>query len=245
MNNNVYMIKQQLGMICCLLMGVFSSYAQTFTETGKTYPLTTDGNKYVVSGFIPFPHQKDEEVYANALLWTIENICPKLREGMTEVHVSAKSFTCDLTLASKAGSNLKNTYYCQAIFRVADGKLTYYLSNILIEAPILVMRKVTPMEKLSPNKKEAHKQTMDDFVQTESLLLNKMFDFIGTHSLSPITHWSEISTQKPVKGMTEDECRLAFGKPLTIMETGGEIQWMYSSSFYLFFKEGRVQTIIK
>ena len=45
--------------------------------------------------------------------------------------------------------------------------------------------------------------------------------------------------------MTEDECRLAFGKPLTIMETGGEIQWMYNRSFYLFFKEGRVQTIIK
>lgn len=239
------MIKQHLGMICCLLLGVFSSYAQTFTESRKIYPLSTDGNQYVVSGFTPFPHQKDEEIYANALLWTIENICPKLREGIVEVNVPAKSFTCDLTLASQAGSNQKNTYYCQAIFRVADGKLTYYLSNILIEAPPLLMRKVTPMEKLFPNKKEAHKQTRDDFVQTESLLLNKMFDFIETHSLSSITHWSEISIQKPVKGMTEDECRLAFGKPLTIMETGGEIQWMYNSSFYLFFKEGRVQTIIK
>lgn len=84
------MIKQHLGMICCLLLGVFSSYAQTFTESRKIYPLSTDGNQYVVSGFTPFPHQKDEEIYANALLWTIENICPKLREGIVEVNVPAE-----------------------------------------------------------------------------------------------------------------------------------------------------------
>jgi len=48
-----------------------------------------------------------------------------------------------------------------------------------------------------------------------------------------------------VKGMTEDECRLAFGKPQTVLESNGEVQWMYSSSFYVFFKNGRVETIIK
>jgi len=45
--------------------------------------------------------------------------------------------------------------------------------------------------------------------------------------------------------MTEDECLLAFGKPQTISESNGEVQWMYSSSFYLFFKNGCVETIIK
>lgn len=86
---------------------------------------------------------------------------------------------------------------------------------------------------------------MDDFVQVESQVLNKMFDFIITNQLSPITHWNEININKPVKGMTEDECLLAFGKPQTIQESNGEVQWMYSSSFYLFFKNGHVETIIK
>ena len=45
--------------------------------------------------------------------------------------------------------------------------------------------------------------------------------------------------------MTEDECRLAVGKPQTVLESNGEVQWMYSSSFYVFFKNGRVETIIK
>ena len=239
------MVKLRILLITCLTAKALCASAQTFTEQRKTYPIGTDGNKYVVSGFTPFTTVSNENMYANALLWTIENICPQLRDGITEVSVPAKSFSCDLTFVSQADSKQRNTYYCKAIFRIADGKLIYYLSNILIESSVLVMKKVTPMEKLQPEKKAAHQEIADDFVQAESQMLNKMFDFIATNPLSPITHWNEIGINKPVKGMTEVECRLAFGKPQAIVESNGEIQWMYSSSFYLFFKNGRVETIIK
>jgi hypothetical protein len=49
----------------------------------------------------------------------------------------------------------------------------------------------------------------------------------------------------PVKGMNEDECRLAFGKPQVVLESNGEVQWMYSSSFYIFFRSGKVISYIK
>lgn len=218
---------------------------QDFAGIGNLYPLQVDGNKYVVSGFTPFSNLTDEEIYANALLWTVENICPKGQEGITSRDVKAKNFSCDLVLGSLAGSGLENVYYCRVTFRVADRKLVYYLSDVLIESPALLMKKVTPMEKLAPEKKPAHRETMDDFVQVESTLLNKLFDFVATNQLSKITHWDEINTRKPVKGMTPTECRLAFGKPQTVLETNGEVQWMYNSSFYLFFKNGSVQTIIK
>ena len=225
------MTKQRFLAIIYLLIGIIlPAMAQTFTEQKKTYPVSADGSKYVVSGFTSFSPASDEHIYANALLWTVENVCPKLREGITEANVPAKSFSCDLVLASQADSKQNNTYYCKAIFRVAEGKLVYYLSDVLIESSVLVMKKVTAMEKLQPEKKASHK---------------RMFDFIATHQLSPITHWNEISIGKPVKGMTEDECRLAFGKPQTVLESNGEVQWMYSSSFYVFFKNGRVETIIK
>lgn len=239
------MTKQRFLAIICLVAGVLPAMAQTFTEQKKAYPISADGNKYVVSGFTPFGSLSDETIYANALLWTVENVCPKLREGITETNIAAKSYSCDLILTSQAGSNQNNTYYCKAIFRVADGKLIYYLSNVHIESSMIVMKKVTPMEKLQPEKKPSHKEIMDDFVIVESQVLNKMFDFIATYQLGPISHWNEISIGKPVKGMTEDECRLAFGKPQTVLESSGEVQWMYSSSFYLFFKNGHVETIIK
>ena len=187
----------------------------------------------------------DENIYANALLWTIKNVCSVQREGITEVSVPAKSFSCNLVLTSQADAKQKNTYYCTAQFQVKDGKLVYYLSNIQIESLVVVMKKLTPMEKLQPEKRTSHKETMDDFVHIESQMLNKMFDFVSTNPLSPISHWNEISIGKPVKGMTEDECLLAFGKPQTVSESNGEVQWLYSSSFYLFFKNGHVETIIK
>ena len=222
----------RLWVIVFLLGGVLPSLiAQTFTEQKNTYPLSADGSKYVVNGFIPFSPMIDESIYANALLWTIKNVCSAQRDGITEVSIPAKSFSCDLVLTSQADAKQKNTYYCTAQFQ--------------IESSVVIMKKVTPMEKLQPEKKPSHQETMDDFVQIESQMLNKLFDFVSTNQLSPITHWNEINIGKPVKGMTEDECLLAFGKPQTISESNGEVQWMYSSYFYLFFKNGCVETIIK
>ena len=45
----------RLWVIVFLLGGVLPSLiAQTFTEQKNTYPLSADGSKYVVNGFIPF-----------------------------------------------------------------------------------------------------------------------------------------------------------------------------------------------
>ncbi len=219
--------------------------AQTFSELGNVYPVSIDGNKYAVNGFVSFEHLTDEDIFANALLWTVENVCPKQQDGITARDVKGKTFSCDLVLGSMPGTGMQNIYYCRATFRVADKKLVYYISDVLIESPAFVMKKVTSLEKLTPEKRPAHKEAMEDFTQTESSVLNKMFDFVSTNPLPAITHWSEIAIRKPVEGMNETECRLAFGKPQSIMETNGEIQWMYTSSFYLFFKDGQVRTIIR
>ena len=45
------MTKRQFLAIMYLLTGVIPLIAQTFTEQKKSYPVSADGNKYVVSGF--------------------------------------------------------------------------------------------------------------------------------------------------------------------------------------------------
>ena len=120
------MTKRQFLIILYLLVGIIPLIAQTFTEQKKSYPVSADGNKYVVSGFTPFSDMQDENIYANALLWTVKNVCPQLREGIAEVNVPAKNFSCDLILASQADSSQKNTYYCKALFQV---KATAWLAS--------------------------------------------------------------------------------------------------------------------
>ena len=141
------MTKRQFLVILYLLVEIIPLIAQTFTEQKKSYPVNADGNKYVVSGFTPFSDMQDENIYANALLWIVKNVCPQLREGIAEVNVPAKNFSCDLILASQADSSQKNTYYCKALFQVKDGKLVYYLSNIRIESSAVIMKKITPSKK--------------------------------------------------------------------------------------------------
>ena len=52
----------RLWVIVLLLSGVLPSLiAQTFTEQKNTYPLSADGSKYVVNGFIPFSSMNDEQ----------------------------------------------------------------------------------------------------------------------------------------------------------------------------------------
>lgn len=49
------MTKQRFLAIIYLLIGIIlPAMAQTFTEQKKTYPVSADGSKYVVSGFTSF-----------------------------------------------------------------------------------------------------------------------------------------------------------------------------------------------
>lgn len=239
------MIKRHIFILVCFLTGILSALGQTFSELKTEYPITADGKYYVVSGFLPINGMNDEAIYANTLLWTIKNICPELKKGIHDMNVTSKSFVCDWNLNSIADSNQRNLYHCKAKFQVKEGKLIYYLSHILVESSVLMMKRQTPMEKLNPEKKSSHKEIMEDFVRSESQVLNKLFDFVSTNKVGPITHWNDIAIGRPVKDMTEEECLIAFGKPRSIQENNGEVQWMYSGSFYLFFKNSKVKTVVR
>lgn len=104
--------------IVFLLGGILPSLiAQTFTEQKKTYPVSADGSKYVVNGFIPFSPMSDENIYANALLWTIKNVCSVQREGITEVSVPAKSLVATWCLLLKRMQNKRIHIIVQLSFR--------------------------------------------------------------------------------------------------------------------------------
>ncbi len=123
--------------------------------------------------------------------------------------------------------------------------MVFLINDITVESPILMISKTTAFEKLQPEKKKGHKTIIKEFEDLESKVIASIVDYIKTNELKPITHWEEISSGQISKGMNEDECMLAFGKPIGITESNGETQWMYSGSFYIFFKEGVVSSFIK
>jgi hypothetical protein len=239
------MKKVILSILCAWISLIALAQDYSYSDIAQKYPLVADNGNKVVSGFISLSGKTDKTIFANALLWTVENVSPKMREGINNINFTRLSFDYDLTLKSDVGSKSNNVYYCKVEVKVNEGKLVYYISDILVESPILLMKKVVAISKLQPEKKDSHKQTVDDFVSLESRVLNQLFDYVSTHKLQAMNHWDEIKISKATKGMNEDECRLAFGKPQAILENENETQWMYNSSFYLFFKNGVVSTFIK
>ncbi len=171
---------KQLLTLSLLFMLTLTASAQVKTYHVET---TSDGNR-AVSAFIPFEAKNSEAIFANTLLWTVEHICPQLREGIKEVDVPNKSIKCDWTLASDPNSGSKNKYYCKATFRVLDNKFIFYISDIQIESSILLSKKITPIKRLDPDKKKAHQEMMEDFEQTISSALNELINYIGKHEMS-------------------------------------------------------------
>ncbi len=230
------------------LIAFFLSVAYSFAQlpgAGTTYPVSVDGNKYVVSGFLPIAGKSDADIFANAALWVIDNICPQHHDGIDLLDVNGRKLTVRLVLKSAPGSGLDNNYHCKMSLQVGDGKLVFYLNEILIEPNSGLLKRVTPLERLQPDKKPAHRETMNDFEAAESAVITKLSEFVTSHALQPITHWDQIAKAEAVKGMTEEECKIAFGKPRMVLESGDETQWMYTTTFTLFFRNGKVSSILK
>ncbi len=233
-------MKKALLSILTIIGISIQGLCNTYSEIGTQYELSVDNNQYIVTGFIPFSGQTDKNIFANSMLWTVENICPQLRDGITNVNVPKLKFSCEMILESIQG----NTFYCNASFNIVNGRLIYYISDIKAVIKSFVSKNLTPFEKLNPEKKKNHQLIMSDFTKTISSTLNNMFDFIMTNKPN-VTRWEEIAMSKPVIGMTEDECRIAFGKPKNVFESNDEIQWSYSTSFFIFLKNGKVSSFLK
>jgi len=223
-----------------------SIYAQTFVEQKKMYPVTLNEEKRVVTGFQSFTID-DNEIFANALMWAINNLCERERNTLFDINVAKKEFSFNATFDYIVSGKPKYQYIFKGNMRIVDRKLVYNLYDIEYKTnSILNFSSTSSIDKLSPEKKQKQKEIISAFQELESKMLNSLFDVITEKKCSIITHWDDINIQRPVKGMNEDECLLAFGKPNNIYEdNNNRTQWSYGLNFVLIFKNGLLETIIR
>lgn len=220
--------------------------ALTTSAQVKTYHVeTTSDGQRAVSAFVTFDTRSSDEIFANTLLWTVEHICPRFREGIKELEIQNKSIKCDWAVPSSSNSELKNIYYCKATFRVLENKFIFYISDIQIESSALLGKKVMPLAKLTPDKKKGHQEIIEDFEQSVSAGLDKLIGYVGKNEMAAVKNWTAIGKGEVVKGMTQEEVLMACGRPQLTSEEGAEIQWKYSGSLYVFLKNGIVSNVLK
>lgn len=190
-----------------------------------------------------------ESIFINALLWMIENREPgnaEIAEGKStiETDYDKKQFMLELV---QTNSGSASRYRCSFSVKVTDNIITLLASNITCEAETGVIKLVKRLafEKLQPEKKPKHREYLDEFAKLHKETVKQMLEAITTNPAPTVTHWTEIKNKEVVKGMTKQECLLAFGKPVSVQVQGDKEEWMYDSYTYLFLENGVVTSLIK
>lgn len=190
-----------------------------------------------------------EGIFLNALLWMIENREAGNTEteedkGAFEIDYDKKQYLLELT---RTDSKSASRYRCLFSVKVADNIITVLASNITYEAETNVIKLVKRLafEKLQPEKKPKHKEYLNEFAALYKETVKRMLEAISANPAPVITHWAEVKNKEVVKGMSKQECLLAFGKPASVQKQGNKEEWMYDSYTYVFFENEIVTSLIK
>lgn len=235
--------------LCCLI----PASAQKDTETKKDSidvarilnqsPLTDLEGKKIIAGTI---EGDGRLLFYQTLHWLLQNFCEHNFDGFDEINKKKLYLSCPLAFHIK-GDNDKTNNICRfkAIFFVQDNTLNYIFSDIVLQSSVLIFNKITPIEKLYPEKKETHALLLDKFIQSDKMYRKELLENIQNEKIQALIHWKEIENNQLANGMNEDECLLSIGKPNAILNSTHEVQWQYDGSCYLFFQNGLLNSFIK
>ena len=240
---------KNLALLICLVAShnIVSVYGQTYGGIGNVYPISDNNGQRILAGHQHFPGLSDEQIFANVLKWSINEYCKDKRDGLSDIQVDKKTFSIATSIDYTADGKRKYVFYYKATIKVTEGEVVYTLYDIHYKSSgILSLSSNSLLDKLNPDKKPKHREIISAFQDVASKKLNAMFDAIVANQCQEISHWGDINNQRPVKGMNEDECYLALGKPSNNFEdNNNRPQWSYGLNLVLVFIEGKLEQIIR
>ena len=233
-------MKTKLFLIGLVLFGL-SATAQV-----NPIPITEDNGARIMTGFESLAFQSDETTFVNAYLFVVDNVCSVKKDAIVSTDFEAHSFKFTMLVGSPEDSKLNNVYQMDVSIRIQDHRMVYYINNMqVIPGKNSLSKTNTLVDKLTPEKRAAHGDILADLSVSVTAAMQSFIDFVSNNKPGKVTHWEAVKTANAVKGLTMEEAKLAFGKPQYVSENRGEVQWMYGSSFYLFFKNGTVSSVIR
>lgn len=206
------------------------------------YLLHEQNGSFYVTCVASYPERHDKSLFCAALLWVVDNICSTQFLEVRSKDFSSKEVSFPIEFPSLTKE--KMNYYANMTFRVDQSHFIVTMSDLKAKPNNLFASMPVKLEKYRNIEKQKNKEILDDFVESESLLLNSIIDFINNKHVNT-EFWDAISIGKLEKGMNEDECKCAVGKPSNIHVNGDEVQWIVGMSTYLFFNNGVLTNIIK
>lgn len=224
---------------------VLDTLAITVPQGMQFYPCAVSGDKWIVLGKADFPGVSSEQLFVNALLYTIEQ-AESGKKHILRLDINERSFSVLMLLPSRFYPESKTYYKFANTLTVTGNHVSFISSEMHVcSSNLFGDPKEIPFEKLQPEKKGKHKNYVNEMAAENSAYLDELFCFVKKNTPLPVVHWQEIAERNIVKGMNETECLLAVGKPQYIRKTGNQTKWMVNNDFVVMFENGIVVRTIR
>lgn len=224
------MIKKTLFLIFSIL-----AYGNTLMAQ-VSFDVTVAEKKRIVSGAVSY-EKSDDEAFANVCLWAF-NEGPGRKEEILECDFVKRQLTMVYNLKR---DNDDIAYACRLSLKVLDGSMMFLVNDIKIQGGIMGI--FQNFDKLNPDKKPKHQDIINDFQSLNNKKLQELINFISDNK-PVITNWKKICTGQLERGMSSDEVKLIYGKPVNIQESGKDTQFLFSTFVYVFLENGIVKSFV-
>ena len=201
-----------------------------------SFDVTVAEKKRIVSGAVSY-EKSDDEAFANVCLWAF-NEGPGRKEEILECDFVKRQLTMLYNL-KRANDDL--AYTCRLSLKVGDGSLMFLVNEIKIQGGIMGM--FQNFDKLNPVKKPKHQDIINEFQSLNNMKLQQLINFISENKPA-ITNWKKVCTGQLERGMSSDEVKLIYGKPVNIQESGKDTQFLFSTFVYVFLENGIVKSFV-
>jgi len=227
---------KQILFIAVFLLSVQGSYGQIKFEVVKAV------GQCMATGSESLSTMSSQKAFANAMLWIIERANVG-KDNIQECDMQEQTVTAKLRMSES--EKAKQAYTSDVKVTISSGQIIFLVNNIRCITNGILGETSLAFEKLNVEKKEKHKDMYNEYTRLVNKELNQLLRYVKSNDPGKMPHWSQVCADETAVGMTENECKIVKGKPLSVTSGGERSQWMYSTSEYLIFNNGLLKAHIR
>lgn len=216
--------------------------APTYVDGVRIYKPVIENGKMTYGDIVNISTSpSNDDAFVNALVCAINTINPET-EAIESVDYDQHIFVVNRLLTTETG----RTYEYAIAVEISNGILSFMVPDVTVryKEKLFISRK-TSFKKLNLEKKELHRQFVEEFSLLNSTFISQMAQAVDDKSTAKVTKWADVKKGKTIKGMNGTEVLLIEGKPDMITEAGeGIVKWMYGSNRIIIFNNGTVERVV-
>lgn len=186
-----------------------------------------------------------ESLFAKALLTVYGEDATNEQYQQLKVNTRRYTFEHWFEIAPEF-SGAKGTYGGKATFTVSSGQITVQLTDLYVKRGKGILGSSSKLVDEESKNEKKNAQLIEANQAVEKYVASMLEAMAQSEATVSDKYWSYIMKGDICKGMSTTECRVSKGNPVATNENpDGSMQWNYGLYYMVYFKNGRVESVVK